>query len=313
MVMDRTVSMTEPVPDSSAKETFEASVARRPVNALSVDIEDYFQVYAFSRVIDRADWPHYPSRVEANTDRILALFEEAGAKATFFTLGMIAERFPTLIRRIADQGHELASHGWEHYHVFEQDRKAFAADVERTKKTLEDVGGVAVNGYRAASFSINQNTWWAYDALAAAGHRYSSSVNPIKHDHYGVPNAPRFAFRPGDLPLVEIPVSTREVAGRRLAAGGGGYFRLLPYAWFRHNIRRLNTQEGASSIFYFHPWEVDPDQPRINGAPAKARFRHYVNLDRMAAKLQRLLHDFAWDRVDHVFPMQPDGLPVWRP
>ncbi len=282
-------------------------------NAMTVDVEDYFQVYAFHKVVDRKDWPHFPARVQANTETVLDMFEQAGIKATFFTLGMIAEQYPALMRRIVGAGHELASHGWAHYHVFEHDRSDFFHDITRTKKTLEDIGGAPVHGYRAASFSINAKTWWAYDALVEAGYTYSSSVNPIRHDHYGVPGGPRAPFRPGDLPIAEIPVSTTELMGRRIASGGGGYFRLLPYDWFRWNIRRLNHEEGRSGIFYFHPWEIDPGQPRIPRAPARARFRHYVNLDKMAGKLRRLLKDFAWDRVDAVFPTSAEGLPVWQP
>ncbi len=283
------------------------------VNALTVDVEDYFQVYAFHSVIQRSDWDDYVWRVEANTDRILEIFANAGVRGTFFTLGMIAERFPALIRRIVNAGHELASHGWAHFHVFEQDRAAFLADISRTKSVLEDVSGTAIAGYRAASFSINARTWWAFDALQEAGYRYSSSINPIRHDHYGLPGGPRFPFRPHGTELVEIPVSTVERWGRRLPSGGGGYFRLLPYGWFASNLKHLHKEDQAPGMFYMHPWEIDPDQPRIAGASLKARFRHYVNLDKMAGKLERLLRSFRWDRVDRVFATDPTALPEYRP
>jgi polysaccharide deacetylase family protein (PEP-CTERM system associated) len=279
------------------------TAARHPVvNAMSVDVEDYYQVYAFARTVRREDWPRLPARVEANTERVLELFAKAGVRATFFTLGCVAERHPTLIRRIVAAGHELASHGFAHYHVWEQDPRAFREDIVRTKRTLEDAAGCEVRGYRAASFSINRETWWAFVELAAAGYRYSSSVNPIRHDHYGVPDAPRFPFAPDGTPqILEIPISTVELAGRRVPCGGGGYFRLLPYAVFRWALGRLHRDEGRPSVFYFHPWEIDPAQPRIAGAPWRSRFRHYVNLHAMEAKLRRLLDDFRWDRVDAVF------------
>ena len=283
------------------------------VNAMSVDIEDYYQVFAFHDVISRDDWDNFPRRVEDNTSRVLDLFAETGTKATFFTLGMQAERYPKLMQRITAEGHELASHGWAHFHVFEMEPKTFLEDITRTKAVLEDTGGQEVRGYRAASFSVNPKTWWAYDALCEAGYEYSSSVNPIRHDHYGVPNAPRFPFKPKGFPIAEIPVSTTELFGRRITAGGGGFFRFFPYFWFHWNIARLNKQEGQGSIFYFHPWEIDPDQPRIQNCSAKSRFRHYVNLDRMAAKLKRLMGDFRWDRVDRVFPTDYAGLQEYDP
>lgn len=288
----------------------------RVVNAMSVDVEDYYQVSAFAGTITRADWPNYPSRVERNTDRILELFAEAKVRATFFMLGCIAERHPNLVRRIVEEGHELASHGLSHYRVFEQTPDEFREDVSRTKKILEDLGGVAVKGYRAASFSINRETWWAFDVLAETGYTYSSSINPIRHDHYGVPDADRFPFRPNGpgsdehgpgrarpdgFGLLEIPITTVELLGRRLPCGGGGYFRLFPYALWRQGLRRVNETEGRPAIFYFHPWEIDPEQPRITTAPRRSRLRHYVNLKGMEAKLRRALSDFAWSRVDEVF------------
>ncbi len=270
-------------------------------NAMTVDVEDFFQVQAFGKVIDRASWEAMPRRVERNTDRVLDLFAERGVKATFFTLGWVAERYPALIRRIVAQGHELASHGYDHAPVFAQSPEQFRADVARTKKLLEDVGGTVVRGYRAASFSIGAATQWALPILEEEGYAYSSSIYPIAHDHYGMPDAPRFAYHPRSGRLLEIPLSTVPAFGRNLPASGGGYFRLLPYALSRWMIARINRRERQPVIFYFHPWEIDPQQPRVADAPLKSRFRHYLNLDRMEARLRRLLSDFSWARMDEVF------------
>ena len=272
------------------------------VNAMSVDVEDYFQVSAFANRVSRDDWDSFDCRVERNTDRVLAMFADHGARATFFTLGWVAERYPALVRRIVEQGHELASHGHAHFRVYEQTPEAFRSDVRRTKALLEDVGGVAVNGYRAASFSIGGRTPWAFEVLAEEGHTYSSSVYPIRHDHYGVPDAPRFTYRPDDgCALREIPITTVTAFGRNLPSGGGGYFRLLPYAFSRWAIRRVNRNDARSTIFYFHPWEIDPEQPRFSDIGARTRFRHYTNLSTMEARLRRALTDFSWDRMDRVF------------
>lgn len=271
------------------------------INGLSVDVEDWFQVGAFETVIDRGDWDRMALRVEANCDAVLELFDAARVRATFFSLGWIAERAPQMMRRIVQQGHEVASHGWEHERVFRMGPEAFAADLERSRKTLEDTAGVAVTGYRAPSFSIDARTPWAFDILAQQGYAYSSSVAPIVHDHYGWRDAPRFAFNP--LPgsdFIEIPVTTAHFAGRRLAAGGGGFFRVLPYSFSRWAIRKVNRQEGRPAVFYFHPWEIDPDQPKRYDAPLRSRLRHYTNLDVMADKLRTLLRDFSWGRMDEL-------------
>lgn len=273
-------------------------------NAMTVDVEDFFQVQAFAGAISRQDWDSYPRRVEANTDKVLSLFADAKITGTFFTLGWIAERHPALIRRIVEQGHELASHGYAHIRVFEQDPSQFRADVRRTKAILEDIGGVAVQGYRAASFSLTQSTLWALSVLAEEGYRYSSSIYPIAHDHYGIPSAPRFAFEPEQSGFLEIPMTTVALFGRNLPCSGGGYFRLLPYHVSRWAMRRVNRQDRQPGLFYFHPWEIDPEQPRILDAPLRSRFRHYVNLDRMERKLRRLLRDFHWTRMDRIF-MRP--------
>lgn len=271
----------------------------RPVNGLSVDVEDWFHVGAFEDVIARGSWDGLTDRIEGNVSRILDMFEEAQVKATFFTLGWVARRHGPLMRRIADAGHEVASHGWDHARVFALGKEQFAQDVAKARSVIEDAAGISVTGYRAPSFSIDQRTPWAYMVLAEQGYTYSSSVAPVAHDHYGWREAPRYAFRP--LPwsdLLEIPVTTAEFAGRRLAAGGGGFFRVLPYAFSRWAIRQVNRRDGRAAIFYFHPWEIDPDQPRVAGAPLKSRLRHYTNIDVMAAKLRQLIHEFEWGRMD---------------
>ncbi|RZK00891.1 MAG: DUF3473 domain-containing protein [Novosphingobium sp.] len=270
-----------------------------PINGLSVDVEDWFQVGAFETVIDRGDWHGLTTRVEHNCDAILALFAEAEVKATFFTLGWVAKRYPAMMRRIAAQGHEIASHGWDHARVFTMDRAGFALDLKKSREAIEDASGERVSGYRAPSFSIDQRTPWAFAELAEQGYAYSSSVAPIAHDHYGWREAPRFAFRPlADADFIEIPVTTAEFAGRRLAAGGGGFFRVLPYQFSRWAIRQVNRRDDRPAVFYFHPWEIDPEQPRVAHAPLKSKLRHYTNLDGMAGKLQKLIADFDWGRMD---------------
>lgn len=271
-------------------------------NAMTCDVEDYFQVSAFDTVVARERWTAMESRIERNVDRVLALLDEASVKATFFTLGWIAERYPQVVRRIAEQGHEVASHGYAHRRACEQDIDQFDQDIRSSKAVLEDLSGQPVLGYRAPSFSIGERNLWAFDLLAAAGYAYSSSIYPIVHDHYGMPAAPRFAFRPhGDSGLLEVPVATVRMGGRKLPAGGGGYFRLLPYALSRWMLARINRVDGEPAVFYFHPWELDPDQPRPAGTGLKTRFRHYVNLHRTEDRLRALARDFAWDRMDRIF------------
>jgi polysaccharide deacetylase family protein (PEP-CTERM system associated) len=271
-------------------------------NALTVDVEDYFQVSAFARHIARDTWDRLPCRVERNVDVILALLDDHKAHATYFTLGWIAERYPHLVRRIVEQGHELASHGYAHLRASDQSREEFRQDITRAKALLEDIGGVAVKGYRAPSFSIGRGNLWALECLSEAGYRYSSSVYPIRHDHYGMPDAPRFAFYPnGCNGLLELPVTTVSLFNRNLPAGGGGYFRLLPYRVSRWCLRRVNAVDGQPCVFYFHPWEIDPGQPRQRGISLKTRFRHYVNLSSMERRIRSLCKDFHWDRVDRVF------------
>lgn len=266
-------------------------------NILSVDIEEWFQVGAFEQVIAKSAWESLESRVERNSDAVLALFAESGVKATFFTLGWVAERNPALIRRIVEQGHEIASHGWDHQRVFTMDAATFRADLARTRAVLEDAGGVAVTGYRAPSFSIDARTPWAHAVLAEAGYAYSSSVAPVRHDHYGWRAAPRFAFRPlAGATLIEVPVTVAEIAGRRLATGGG-FFRLLPGALNDFAVRQVNRQ-GQPAVFYFHPWEIDPGQPRVAQAPLRSKLRHYSRLSAMAGKLRTLVKRHHWGRMD---------------
>jgi polysaccharide deacetylase family protein (PEP-CTERM system associated) len=271
------------------------------LNALSVDVEDWFQVGAFEAVIPKSDWERLPRRVERNADAVLSLFEEAGAKGTFFTLGWVAERHPALVRRIVAAGHEIASHGWDHDRVFTLTPEAFRADLRRAHAAIADAAGVAPTGYRAPSFSIDARTPWAHQVLADEGYAYSSSVAPIAHDHYGWPEAPRFAHRPlAGSPLIELPVTTVEFGGRRMAAGGGGFFRLLPYRFSSWAIGRVNRTEGRPAVFYFHPWEIDPGQPRVAAAPLRSRLRHYSRLSAMRPKLLKLLRDHRWTRTDAV-------------
>ena len=273
------------------------------LNAMSVDVEDWFQVQAFAGVIARDRWEGLDRRVEANTDRVLAQFAEAKVHATFFTLGWVAERHPALVRRIVDAGHELASHGFGHELVHAIGAEKFRADVTRAKTTLEDAGGVAVHGYRAPTFSIAPRIApWAHAVLAETGHLYSSSVFPVRHDLYGAPDAPRVPWRPDPNGVLELPMTTVRLGGRNLPCAGGGWFRMFPYGLFRTGLARVNAQEKLRGIFYFHPWEIDPSQPRVAEAPPRSRLRHYTGLSAMQGKLGRLLRDFAWDRVDSVFP-----------
>ncbi len=274
-------------------------------NALTIDVEDYFQVSAMAPYIARSEWDTRECRVEANVDRLLALLARRGVRATFFTLGWVAERYPQLVRRIVAGGHELASHGYGHERASDLTRAQFSDDIVRARALLEDIGGVAVTGYRAPSFSIGHGNLWAFDCLREAGYRYSSSLFPIQHDHYGMPDAPRFAHSVRDG-LLEVPATTVHLAGRNLPCSGGGWFRLMPYALSRWMIRRVNAVDGQAAVFYLHPWEVDPGQPRVPGIDARTRFRHYVNLDKVHGRLDTLLRDFSWGRMDEIF-LAPAG------
>jgi polysaccharide deacetylase family protein (PEP-CTERM system associated) len=277
-------------------------------NGLSVDVEEWFQVGAFERVIAKADWDGLDSRVAYNTGKVLDLFEETGVKATFFTLGWVAERNPALIRRIADEGHEVASHGWDHDRVFTMTPDAFRADLRRARIALEDASGQRVTGYRAPSFSIDQRTPWAHQVLAEEGYAYSSSVAPLVHDHYGWADAPKYAYRPvAGSDLIELPITLADVAGRKITTGGG-FFRLFPAAITDRAVARANRDEHRPAVFYFHPWEVDPDQPRVARAPLKSRLRHYSRLGAMAGKLRGLVKRHDWGRVDAVVAIEAERL-----
>lgn len=288
--------------DISRKKDIIATDASAPLNAMSVDVEDYFQVHALAPHFPRARWDEVPTRVGDNIDRTVDLFARHEVRATFFILGWVARRFPEHVRRIAAAGHEIASHGFAHHRVTELSPEDFRRDLADTRAALEDLTGERVRGYRAPSYSIGEGNRWALDVLEEEGYDYSSSIYPIRHDHYGMPDAPRHAFRPtrGGR-LLELPITTVEWGGRRLPCGGGGYFRLYPYAFSRWALRRVNEREQAPAMFYFHPWELDPGQPRVPGVAPRTRFRHYLNLGRMEARLERLLADFRWDRVDRVF------------
>ena len=289
-------------------------------NYLSIDVEDYFQVSAFETVFPPQRWTEIPCRVADNTERILDLLDMVEAKGTFFVLGWVARRFPHLVREIVGRGHELASHGFYHRRVTTQSRRAFRLDIRSSKSLLEDLGGVAVLGYRAPSYSISKDTLWAYDELLAAGFLYDSSVFPVRHDYYGISDWPSrpFSLRrfaPGCwIPAVgdeytgrlfEVPLTTVRLAGQNLPVAGGGYFRLYPYAVTRWICQRINQVEKRPFVFYIHPWELDPDQPRVPGVPMKSRFRHTVNLDRTLGRFQRLLRDFAFAPIRELFPADP--------
>lgn len=271
------------------------------VNAITCDVEDYFQVSAFGNIIDFDDWCRLECRIPRNVDAILQLFSETDTKGTFFILGWVAQHHPEVVRNIAEEGHEIASHGMRHTRVWQQSRDEFFEDASASRKLLQDVSGCDVKGYRAASWSVDKRTPWAHDALAAAGYSYSSSIYPVSHDHYGVPDAPRTPYVAGDSGLTEIPASTVRAFGRNIPAGGGGFFRLFPLRLSKHLIDRYVESLSSPYMFYFHPWELDPDQPRVRGASLRARFRHYLNLRSFERRIKDLLRTYRWGRMDAVF------------
>jgi len=271
------------------------------VNAMSVDVEDYFQVSAFERYIQRKDWETIPTRVEQNVDKLLSIFSDNNVKATFFILGWIAERHPEMIKRIADDGHEVASHGYSHTRIVNLSKDQFREDIMKTNGILGELANKNITGYRAPSYSISLNNLWAHDILEECGFKYSSSIYPIKHDIYGIPGSPRFSYRVASGNLLEIPISTLKIFNRIIPCGGGGYFRFYPYLLSRYMINRLNISEKQPCIFYFHPWEIDIEQPRQTGLDLKTSFRHYLNIDRMESRLRSLLRDFSWGRIDRIF------------
>ncbi|MCK8516820.1 DUF3473 domain-containing protein [Methylonatrum kenyense] len=271
-------------------------------NALTVDVEDYFQVGALSSAVEPGDWDRWPSRVERNTDRLLELFAEHGASATFFVLGWIAERYPGLVLRIRDAGHEIASHGYSHQLVYTQSPATFRQETARSKELLEDILGTPITGYRAASYSITPASRWALDILVELGFSWDSSLFPIRHDVYGMPGSPELPYRlqtPNGGELVEFPLSTLRLFGQRLPIAGGGYFRLFPYWFSQWGLDRIN-RNGNPFIFYLHPWEIDPDQPRVDNLSLKSRFRHYTNLARCERRLEALISRFRFGRVRDV-------------
>jgi polysaccharide deacetylase family protein (PEP-CTERM system associated) len=271
------------------------------VNAMTVDVEDYFHVSAFDRIVSRDRWDGFDSRVVKNTNSLLEIFDQSRVHATFFVLGWVADRFPALVRQIAASGHEIASHGYHHQLLYLLTPQQFREDVRSAKAAIENAAGVRVLGYRAPSFSVIESSRWALDVLIEEGHQYDTSIFPIHHDRYGIPNAKRHAHvvrRPVGT-LVEVPGSTVRVAGINLAIAGGGYFRLFPYAWTHWGIGRVNRAERQPVIFYLHPWEVDPDQPRFK-VDLSTRVRHYSRLDRTAPRLKRLLKDFRFSTVASV-------------
>lgn len=273
------------------------------VNAMSVDVEDYFHVQAFADTINRKDWTALEYRAEQNTEALLSLFGQRGIRATFFVLGWVAERSPRLVRTIADGGHEVACHGWSHRLVYEQPREEFRSETERAKKLLEDTIGAEVSGYRAASYSITRQSLWALDALIDLGFRYDSSIYPVRHGTYGVPDAPTAPFRlqtPSGHAITEFPIATATWLGLRIPVGGGGYFRILPYALVRRGLQRINGPQRSPFVFYLHPWEIDPEQPVIEGLRALSRFRHYTNLHKTRERLERLLDEFCFGSVSDV-------------
>jgi polysaccharide deacetylase family protein (PEP-CTERM system associated) len=279
------------------------------INALTIDVEDYFQVSAFEKTIARANWDSLEHRVVDNLDRILVQLAESDVKATFFTLGWLAERYPQMIRNIVEAGHELANHGYGHQRVWDLTPGEFKEDISRAKSLLEDISGVEVKGYRAPSYSIGKRNIWALEIIAETGHSYSSSIYPGSHDQYGFPGVPRFTFRETNTGLIEVPITTFKIFNRLIPASGGGFFRLYPYAMTRTLIQRLNA-ENHSTVFYFHPWEIDPDQPRQQNIDLKTRFRHYLNLDKTESRLKRLLNDFSWGRMDEVHVDQ-ENIPMF--
>lgn len=286
-----------------------------PSNYLSIDVEDYFHVSAFESVSPPTTWCNRELRVEHNTDKVLGLLDEAGVKATFFVLGWVADRCPQLVKRIAGGGHEVANHGYWHQRICNQKREIFAEDIRRGKAILEGISGQEVIGYRAPSYSISGNTPWAFDELCEAGYRYDSSIFPIRHDFYGMQDWPRFAgwavkngsgqwvpcgeVEPTGQRLFEVPITTLQLGSIKLPIAGGGYFRFFPYAFTRWGLLRINQKEGRPFVFYLHPWEFDPGQPRMAGISVKSRFRHYINLGKTEMHFKQLLKDFDFVPIQH--------------
>ncbi|WP_199263552.1 XrtA system polysaccharide deacetylase [Desulfobulbus oligotrophicus] len=264
------------------------------INYFTVDVEDYFQVAAFERIVSPGKWDGYVSRVERNVDFLLDMLDEHGVKGTFFVVGWTAERYPDMVRTIAARGHELGCHSYAHKKIYDLTPEEFRADTARAKDILENITGQPITGYRAPTYSITKRSLWALDILQELGFTWDSSIFPVVHDQYGIPDAPRFRFKWPDHDLVEYPMSTMPALGQNIPVSGGGYFRIFPYWFTRMALRKINSREQQPFIFYLHPWEVDPEQPRMNNAGWKSRFRHYCNLDKTASRLKRLLTDFRF-------------------
>ncbi|WP_319525821.1 XrtA system polysaccharide deacetylase [uncultured Desulfosarcina sp.] len=269
-------------------------------NYLTIDVEDYYQVSAFEGVIDPNSWPKFESRVERNIQVILDLLQKRNIKATFFIVGWIAENYPQMVKKIYKQGHEIGCHSYWHRKVYDLKPESFREDTYRAKHTLEDIIGAPIKGYRAPSYSITKKSLWALDILAKLGFLYDSSIFPTYHDNYGIPDAPRFAYKLEAQQMVEFPISTTRLLGRNLPISGGGYFRLFPYALTRKALRQINDKEKKPFIFYLHPWEIDPDQPRVKNASRLSKFRHYVNLHTTQEKFSRLLNDFQFSPIANI-------------
>lgn len=295
--------MTTSQPDTSGfKLASKAGSLKTGQNAFTVDVEEWFQVGAFENTLDRSDWLSLESRVVLQTEKVLEALKRVDVKGTFFCLGWVAERHPVLIQQIVAAGHEIGCHGLDHQRIFTMNQTEFREDLARSKYLIESASGQAINGYRAPSFSLTKETWWVYEELAEAGFKYSSSLYPVKTDHYGADNIPRQPFFPRQaLDVVEIPMTVYDSPLRRLPASGGGYFRLLPYMLSRFMFRKARAQTGVPAMFYMHPWEVDPGQPFVKEAPLLSRFRHYTNQGKMLKKIGKLCHDFSWNRVDRVY------------
>jgi polysaccharide deacetylase family protein (PEP-CTERM system associated) len=301
MLRGAVASTQEALPGGPKADYWQRTADAASINALTCDVEDYFQVGAFEHLVSKTSWDRYDCRIPRNVGRVLELFANAGAKGTFFVLGWVAQRYPEVVKRIAAAGHEVASHGMDHTRAWQQQPDEFRADVRTSKRMLEDAAGQAVSGYRAPSWSIDERNPWAHDILHEEGYAYSSSVYPIAHDHYGAPDAPTRPYYLKSGGILEIPATTVRFAGRNWPAAGGGYFRLLPLDLSLYLLRRVARTGYAPAVFYFHPWELDPEQPRVPGANARSRFRHYLNLHKFESRLKVLLETFEWDRVDRVF------------
>ena len=305
--MEKTVASQQPThlsrdfkPNQGDEHRETQGTAGALIHAMTVDVEDYFHVAAFGHVIKTDEWDQWPCRVEANTDKLLQLFDEVGIKATFFILGWVAERYPQVIRAITTRGHEIASHGYSHQLIYKQTPAVFREETARSKALLEDRTGQAITGYRAASYSITRQSLWALDILSELGFTWDSSIFPVIHDNYGIPGSPRHPYQielPNGGSMTEFPLTTAKLLGYSLPAAGGGYFRQYPYPLSKWLFKRASEQTSNPQIFYLHPWEVDPDQPRIPGAGWKSRFRHYTNLGRCYRRLEQLLRDFQFGTV----------------